>query len=222
MSRGTAGASPSPLLRGRGPGRGVRVCASTTVDHRTFKKGLHCPVARVIERLLAIIGALFIVWHLCFDLVVTTSGSMAPALQGTSYQNGDRVVIEKVSGWFRAPKRWEIHFLEDAEGTPVAKRIVGLPGEKISLKRNRIYANGREIRRPPALNSLKYYAYGNLKAGQEVDCGKGYFVMGDDSRDSYDSRFLGPVSRQQFRGRVWLIIWPPSRCGFMKAADAGK
>ena len=185
-----------------------------------WKAWLHCRLARLIERLLAITGALFIAWHLCFDFAVITSGSMAPALQGTSYQNGDRVVIEKLSGWFRSPRRWEIHFLEDAEGTPVVKRIVGLPGEKIGLKQNRIYANGREIPRPPGLNSLKYYAYGNLKAGQEVDCGHGYFVMGDDSRDSYDSRFLGPVSSQQFRGRVWLIVWPPSRCGFMTAAGA--
>jgi signal peptidase I len=173
----------------------------------------HCRrIVRLIERLLAIVGLFFIAWRLCFDFIVMTSGSMGPTLQGTSFQNGDRVVVEKVSRWFRSPRRWEIYFLYDAEGTPVAKRIVGLPREKISLKDKRLFVNGREVPRPPQLKSLVYYAYGNLKAGQEFDCGQAYYVMGDDSRDSYDSRFLGPVAQEQLRGRVWLTVWPISRC----------
>jgi len=144
-----------------------------------------------------------------------TSGSMSPALQGTSYENGDRILVEKVTGWFRAPRRWEIYFLYDAEGTPVAKRIVGLPGEKISIKENGLYVNGVEIHPPERLQSLKYYPLGNLARGGEIECGKDYFVLGDDSKDSYDSRFLGPVKSAQLRGRAWCILWPPSRAGFV-------
>ncbi len=179
-------------------------------------QGARCRrILRLIERLLAIVGLFFIASRLCFDFVVMTSGSMGPALQGTSFQNGDRIVVEKISRWFRSPRRWEIYFLYDAEGTPVAKRIVGLPGEKISLKEKLLFADGLEVPRPAQLNSLQYYAYGNLKAGREVACGQSYYVMGDNSRDSYDSRFLGPVTQEQLRGRVWLIIWPISRCGWV-------
>jgi signal peptidase I len=154
-------------------------------------------------------------WHLCLDLVVMTSESMAPTLRGTAYENGDRILVEKVTGWFRSPKRWEIHYLYDKEGTPVTKRIIGLPGEKISLRDNRIYANGKEVPRPAALNSVQYFAYGNLAGGREFDCGQGYFVLGDDSRDSYDSRYLGAVRPAQFRGRVCCVLWPFSRMGFV-------
>ena len=104
----------------------------------------------------------------------------------------------------------------DAEGTPVTKRVIALPGERIALRDNRIYINGREVRRPAAIESLHYLELGNLRGGREIDCNEGYFVLGDDSKDSYDSRYLGPVAPQQFRGRAWCILWPFSRFGFVR------
>ena len=172
-------------------------------------------VLRWAERFFAVIGLCFVIYHVGFRLTVMTSGSIAPALQGTSYENGDRILVEKVTGWFRAPKRWEIYFLYDAEGTPVAKRIVGLPGEKISIKEYGVYVNGVEIQPPERLQSIKYYPLGNLARGREIECGNDYFVLGDDSKDSYDSRFLGPVKSAQLRGRAWCILWPLSRVGFV-------
>jgi signal peptidase I len=149
-------------------------------------------------------------------MTVMTSGSMSPALQGTNYESGDRIVLEKVTGRFRAPKRWEVYFFYNEEGTPVAKRIVGLPGERISVKKDRVYVNGQQISVPERLRYLKYLAAGNVAAGREVDCGKDYYVLGDDSGDSYDSRFTGPVAGERFRGRVWYILWPKSRIGFVQ------
>jgi signal peptidase I len=172
-------------------------------------------IFRWAERGLAVVGLCCIVYHWCFELTVMTSDSMSPTLRGTSYENGDRILVEKVTGWFRSPRRWEVYFLYDAEGTPVAKRIVGLPGEAVSLKENRISINGREIQRPRELQALNYFPFGSLAGGREATCGKGYFVFGDDSQDSYDSRYLGPVDPRQLRGRVWCIVWPPSRTGWI-------
>jgi hypothetical protein len=39
--------------------------------------------------------------------------------------------------------------------------------------------------------------------------------MGDDSKDSADSRFDGTISLNKLEGRVWLVIWPLSRLGFV-------
>jgi signal peptidase I len=179
------------------------------------RRPLGCRLLRWAEHLLACIGLCFLIYTFCFESIVMTSESMAPTLQGTSYQNGDRILVEKVTKNLRKPKRWEIYFLYDAEGTPVAKRIVGLPGEKVSVKNNKICINGTPVEPPQALQTLKYYAMGNLSRGREVECGSGFFVLGDDSKDSYDSRYLGPVSATQLRGRVWCIVWPPSHYGFL-------
>ncbi len=171
---------------------------------------------RWVERLLACVGLCFIVYRLAFEFTVMTSDSMSPTLRGTSYEDGDRIILEKVSGYFRSPRRWEVYFYYDNEGTAVTKRIVGLPGEKISIKDNQIYINGVELPRPEELQSIKYYGQGKLANGHEVECGNGYFMLGDASGDSYDSRYTGIVTGDRFRARAWCIIWPRDHLGFVR------
>jgi signal peptidase I len=171
---------------------------------------------RCVERLLACVGLCFIVYHLGFESTVIISDSMAPALNGTSYENGDSVLLEKISGRLHAPRRWEIYFFYDSEGNAVAKRVVGLPGEKIAIRTNNILINGIPIQRPKNLQGNKYFGYGSLANGREVDCGNGYFMLGDASVDSLDSRYTGLVTRDRFRGRAWLILSPFAHAGFVK------
>lgn len=172
-------------------------------------------IARWCEHVLACVGLLFVIYYGGFELIVMTSDSMTPTLQGTNYENGDRILLERVTSWFRAPRRWEIYHYFDPEGTPVTKRIVGLPGEKISLRKGAIYIDGKELVRPPELNQVKYLSYGCLAANREVDCKDGYFMLGDASIDSYDSRFTGIISGDQFRGRVICIVAPWKRTGIV-------
>ena len=172
-------------------------------------------ILRWTEHLLAGVGLCFVVYHFAFELTAMTSDSMTPTLQGTAYENGDRILLEKVSGYFRSPRRWEIYFYYNNEGTPVAKRIVGLPGEKISIRHDRVCINGVELQLPKELQGIRYYGYGNLARGHEVDCGNGYFTLGDASVDSWDSRYTGPVSKKEFRGRVCCVLWPWRRMGFV-------
>jgi signal peptidase I len=145
-----------------------------------------------------------------------TSDSMAPTLNGTSYQNGDRILLEKITGRLRAPKRWEIYFYYDSDGNPVAKRVVGLPGEAISVKNKEIYINGTPLTKPKKLQSINYFGYGTLAGGRQVNCGQGYFMLGDASVDSYDSRYTGVVTKERFRGRVLCIVSPRAHAGFVE------
>jgi signal peptidase I len=96
------------------------------------------------------------------------------------------------------------------------KRVVGLPGETVALRDTAtILINGRPIDRPASLQSLKYYSFGAFQAGRTAECGSGYFVLGDDSKDSQDSRYTGPLDLHQIKGRAWLRVWPLSRIGFV-------
>ena len=168
-------------------------------------------IPRKAEHVFAAIGVAFVIYCIGFDISVMASGSMAPTLQGTSTENGDHVLTEKVSYWFRRPWRWEVITFRNSEGLQVMKRVVGLPGEMVSLKDGEVLVDGQPVRRPRALGFLKYYAFGNLHQGKAAPCGAGYYVLGDDSRDSQDSRFEGPIDPEQIRGRAWLVVRPLSR-----------
>lgn len=172
-------------------------------------------VFHFIRNTLALIGLLLIIYHLCFDLSVVVSSSMAPTLIGEGGPGSDWVLSERISYWVRRPRRWEVVWFRNVEGFLVAKRVVGLPGDEVSLRDQRPIINGSLLPFPPSLSFLRYYSWGDLNAGKSVRCGDAYFVFGDDSKDSADSRFDGPVAVEEIRGRAWLIVWPPSRVGFV-------
>ncbi len=175
-------------------------------------------IYRFVRGVFALIGVLFVISYLCFDISEITSNSMAPTLQGSYKTQRDVILTEKVSYWFRQPRRWEIvrYPTYDELGFVVMKRIAALKGEKISIKDHWVHINGQPIERPSHLKHLKYYAVGSLHRGKEVHCKDGYFVFGDANIDSYDSRFTGTIKESNIIGRAWLKIWPPSRIGFVK------
>jgi signal peptidase I len=170
---------------------------------------------RTVERFLAVFGLGALIYFTCFDFSIIISGSMSPALQGNDAATGDRILFEKLTDRLRAPRRWEIHQFHTPEGLTVAKRIVGLPGERISLHDGVLLINGKPLPIPARLAYLHYYPLGNLAKGNEVSCGSGYFVLGDDSRDSFDSRYEGVLTVDRFTARAWLILGP-TRFGFVR------
>jgi signal peptidase I len=171
---------------------------------------------RWVERGFAVFGVLCLLYVLTVDLSIITSPSMSPALQGTSVDNGDRVVTEKVTRWFRQPRRWEVIAFTRDDGVQLMKRVVGLPGETVQLSQDRrLLINGKPIEMPPGLNQ-KHLRFGNLFEGKPIPCDSGYYVLGDDLKDSDDSRFNGPVKPSRLIGRAWLIVSPWSRFGFVR------
>lgn len=171
----------------------------------------------MIERILAIAGLIAIVTHFILFPIRLTSGSMSPTLQGTSWNNGDTVWVETVSYCWRSPRRWEIIAFRQTDGTVVAKRVVGLPGERLEMLRfGKLVVNDIPFPLPARLAHIKHLAAGNLSAGAGYICNDGYFVLGDDSHDSDDSRFNGEVKPTQIIGRAWFIGWPRGRIGWVR------
>ena len=169
----------------------------------------------VLRNALAVFGLVCLVYLLGFDLSQVTSDSMKPTLKGNGQGGSDWFLSEKVSYWFRRPRRWEVAQFYTSDHLLVAKRVIGLPGETVALRDKQLFINDQPVTVPSALSYLRYFAGGNLRAGKTPGCGTGYYVLGDDSRDSMDSRWDGPVPAEQIRARAWLRVWPPSRIGFV-------
>ena len=167
------------------------------------------------EHIFAIIGFILVVYSFGFNLSVVVSGSMAPTLKGTATDNGDLVLTEKFTYRLRRPQRWEVVAYRTQEGTQVMKRVAGLPAEDVSIHKGRMRINGAAVPAPDEVDAIKYLACGNVFRGKVAPCGEGFYVLGDDTHDSQDSRFEGPLERKRITGRPWLILWPPTRFGFV-------
>jgi signal peptidase I len=76
-----------------------------------------------------------------------------------------------------------------------------------------VVIDGKVAPRPASLGFIKYFAFGKVYGGKAIDCGDGYFVLGDDSHDSYDSRYEGSFETWRVRRRAWLRVWPRGRFG---------
>ncbi len=170
---------------------------------------------RLGEHVLAAIGLVMVVYHCGFDLSRMVSGSMSPTLRASGPDDGDWVLSEKVSYHLRHPRRWELIEFTNVDGLQVMKRVVGLPGETVSLTDKQVAIDGEPAPKPASLKEQEYWTYGNLSRGRSVECGEGYYVLGDDTKDSQDSRYDGPIPPGRIMGRPWLIVWPPSRIGFV-------
>jgi len=149
------------------------------------------------------------------------SGSMEPTLQV-----GDRIVVDKLAYHLHGVGTGNIIVFstpptENCAGPPVAdlvKRVIGLPGQDISLSDGNVYINGRLLPEPwlPAGTQTEPGPFGapySLHHAYQIPKGDVY-VMGDNRADSCDSRYWGPVAESTIVGKVDVRIRPISRIGF--------
>lgn len=141
-----------------------------------------------------------------------TGDAMVPTMV-----SGDQVLVGKWLYHVRAPRRWEVvAFRYPADRRrPFLKRVVGLPGESVEIREGAILINGKRVEPPGMLKTLQWLNQGPYgQAGQPVSIpADAYFVLGDNSRVSHDSRFWGLVSKRDLIGKALCIFSPVNRLG---------
>jgi signal peptidase I len=138
--------------------------------------------------------------------------SMEPTLRVS-----DRVIANRLVYRFHAPRRGDIIVFTTparveaacSAGGTFIKRIVGLPGEKVSMRNGFVSVDG-----VPLVESYLRAGYRGRQSGDWAPfAGEGYFVLGDNRTMSCDSRRWGLVPRRNIIGRAELTYWPPNRVG---------
>lgn len=156
------------------------------------------------------IGIFFFVYLLIMRPHKISGESMMP-----NYPDAEYLLTEKVSYYRREPQRGNVVvFKPPVSEDEYIKRVIGLPGETISIKDCHIYINGqllveKYIASEVCTNGSTYLPEGGqitLSAGQ-------YFVVGDNRPHSYDSRSWGPIIKKVITGRAWVIYWPFDNIG---------
>lgn len=131
-----------------------------------------------------------------------------------NFEDGDYLLIDEISYRFNEPIRGDVivfRYPEDRSQFFI-KRIIGLPGETIEIKNNRVIIYNTKSSEGFALaeNYLdqSQETLGNMLVRLD---GNEYFVLGDNRLQSSDSRRWGPVNRTLITGRALLRAWPFTR-----------
>lgn len=148
------------------------------------------------------------------DRTSVIGDSMEPTIH-----DGDYFVLNKVSYRFTEPERFDIVVFPYNHGqSNYIKRIIGLPGETIELKKDgesyKIYINGEELIENYGKEPIDYP--GNQVFPFVIPEDE-YFVMGDNRNDSSDSRYqdVGTIPESEIIGKAGLRVWPLDDFGFV-------
>lgn len=167
--------------------------------------------------------AAFLAWLTMSYVVVrmrVPTGSMEPSIHA-----GSSFFVDKLSFYIRSPQPGDIivfwHNESANKRVRYVKRMIATAGQTVQIKdcvKNPpetcgVYIDGQKL--PGAAFDRLYYASG--KMGDEVwTVPEGhYFALGDNSRNSLDSRFWGFVDQNDFIGEPFLRVWPLNQFGFM-------
>jgi signal peptidase I len=138
---------------------------------------------------------------------------------------GDRIMVDKLSYHLHGVGRSDIVVFsrpahEHCAGPAVAdlvKRVIGLPGETISLSGGRVSIDGKLLAEPWLPASVREATMPG-PAGTPYSLHRSFvipahdvFVMGDNRENSCDSRWWGPIPESTIVGKTDMIVWPPSR-----------
>jgi signal peptidase I len=145
------------------------------------------------------VGSYFFCSRFVYTTVEIRGLSMYPNLVP-----GDRFLLNLWRHVFQAPRRGELVVIRDpVHGDFAVKRVVGLPGETIQMRRNIAYVDGHRLVEPYLPASALASEDALMERGLVVP-ESGYFVLGDNRDNSEDSRRYGAVPRRNVFGTIRL------------------
>ncbi len=194
-----------------------------------FKSG----VKETVDTVVFVVIAVILVRFFIAEVRWIPSGSMRPTLK-----EGDRIIVERYTRFFKTPQRGDIMvfyppFIE-LKNSPVLlfkrltgffcndvayiKRVIGLPGEKFQIKRDKtgaytVFINDKPLEEPYIKSKFEFTPCEDPR----VNCGPfvipehQYMMLGDNRGASYDGRFWGMLDEKQFIGRATFRFWPLTR-----------
>jgi len=145
------------------------------------------------------------------------TGSMRPTLV-----EGDRILVNKFIYRFKEPERGDIivfKYPEDMKKDFI-KRLVAFGGEDLEIRDGNIFIDGNIVEEPQRLRQIFYYNKPGTPYGEEglkISVPEGaFFVLGDNSASSRDSRYWGFVPRKNLVGKAFVLYWPLRRIRTLK------
>ena len=138
--------------------------------------------------------------------VVVSGDSMKPNLN-----NGELLLVQKIGYNKNSINRFDIIVLKDDEDE-IIKRVIGMPGEHVLYKNNKLYINDELIEENYVFRDTKDFNLEEVCTCTSIPEGK-YLVLGDNRPISKDSRQIGLIDEKDIVGKAIVRIWPIKQIG---------
>ena len=159
-----------------------------------------------IKELLPYIIIILVVIIIKF-FIVTPIRVNGPSMDDTLHDK-DIMILNEFSYRFNKIKRFDIVVIK-YKNEYLIKRVIGLPGEKIEYKYNKLYINKKLVKEKFSHKKTEDYKSKKIPNNK-------YIVLGDNRTDSVDSRMIGFIKKKDIRGKTSFTILPFNRFGHKK------
>jgi signal peptidase I len=182
---------------------------------REPSSGIHRELRVWARDLVVALGLAMIIIVFFYQPVKVEGTSMAPLLS-----DQERIFINKFVYHFEPIERGDVVvFWYPLDRTKsFIKRVVGLPGDEVEIRRGHVYINGKSLDEPYVPSQyIDTAAYGPVQIPRDE-----YFVMGDHRISSNDSRIFGPVPSAFIYGKAVFAYWPWTQFGSITSVNASE
>jgi signal peptidase I len=179
-------------------------------------KALWTESVKLLRDIILIIAVFMLLGVFIAQPVVVEGTSMLPQLH-----HGERLLVNKLVYYNFESVSWGhlsrgdivVFWYPKEPDKSYVKRIIGLPGEMVEIRRGVVYINGEELKEPylDAEYNQALQTVASVKVDEHY-----YFVMGDNRDNSSDSRYWGLVPEKYIYGKAFFRYWQPSHIGFLE------
>lgn len=166
-----------------------------------------------VEIFLVALAMALVLKALVAQAFVIPSESMRPTLE-----EGDRILVDKFFYHLEEPRRGDLVVFDSLEepGTFFVKRVIGLPGEQVTVAGTEVYLDDRPLAEPYRDVAGQLAADPEASPQAQLVEPDHLFLLGDNRLNSRDSRVWGTLPRTRVVGRALLRYWPPHRLGLLR------
>ncbi len=138
--------------------------------------------------------------------IVSLQQVVGPSMEPT-LKDGDILLLSKIHYKIFGVERNDVIALSYDDSKYLIKRVIGLPGESIEYKDNKLYIDGEayeeNIYEDMVTNDFKLSDMGHETIPEDM-----YLVLGDNRGNSLDSRDIGLIGKEDILGKTLIKIWP--------------
>lgn len=167
-----------------------------------------------VKTFIIVIFIVLIVRTFFFANYMVHGESMMPTIE-----SGERLIINKVGYQMTEPDRFDLIVFHATEDSDYIKRVIGLPGDEIAYQDDVLYVNDEEVPEEYLDDSIassdggpftRDFTLDDLGLDEAIVPENQIFVLGDNRRNSLDSRQIGYVKYEDIVGKANIRYWPVS------------